>query len=331
MKKLNKPVYLISRDTNLKDIDDMVKRGIPYFSKIVDPVYDKEGFSTAREINNLTKTRLNGGESLFFMSNSRFPRTKLTGTNFKRVIKPEKADVLVYKNLILLNSTWLVNLFETNNSYFAIPYNIRNRYLDDDDYTSDPEKYIKTYVQDIAQLNPTYLGQVTICTIDQNNNFLLESILDGTAKPLIHDDDLNKQICEGMSEITEEEVFSIKDMLESKDESIAGLGLKMLGSYNLNPYKVSLGLIIHRRYRILKRLNEWNCVSFKQVRNSTLNFNYSIGSMYYYRSMLKGSEGKDKELAIKILFGFFKDECLKSNIPNLQLIGKRLKFSICKV
>lgn len=329
MKKLTKPVYLISSDVNLKDIDQLVIEGRAYFTKIGSTVYDKSDFETAREIDKLKKTHLNGDESLFFLKCSKFPRTKLAGTNFKRVVKPEKADVLVYKDLYLFASIWIVDMFETNNSYFAIPYNIRYRYLDRDEYIVNPEEYIKNYVHDIAQLNPTFLGRKSIA--NSRNEWLLDKIIDGAAPQIISDKELNDIVCKSMPEITEDEVLSIKDMLESKDDTIAGLGLKMLGSYNLDCYKRSLGLIIKRRYRFLKQLNEWNCVSFKQVRTTTLCLPYDIGDQYFYTYAIRDAKNKDKDLVVKILFDYFKKDCYNANIPNLSLVGKQLKFSLCQV
>ena len=329
MKKLTKPVYLISNEVNLKDIDQLVIEGRTYFIRLAGTIYDKSDFETVRELDKLKKTRLDGDESLFFLKCSKFPRTKLMGTNFKRVVKPEKADVLVYKDLCLFTSIWVVDMFETNNSYFAISYNTRYRYLDRDEYIANPAEYIKNYVHDIAQLNPTFLGRMSIA--NTRYEWLLDKIIDGTAPSLISDKELNDIVCKSMPEITEEEVFSIKEMLESKDFSVAGLGLKILGSYNLDCYKRSLGLIIKRRHRFLKQLNEWNCVSFKQVRTTTLCLPYDIGDQYFYTYAIRDSEGKDKDLVIKILYDYFKKDCYNANIPSLSLVGKQLKFSLCQV
>lgn len=329
MKKLTKPVYLISRDINLKDVDQLVIEGRTYLTKLAGTIYDKSDFEIAGEIEKLKKTHLDGDESLFFLPCSKFPRTKLAGTNFKRVVKPEKADILVYKDLCLFSLIWIVDMFETNNSYFAIPYNIRYHYLDRDEYIANPAEYIKNYVHDIAQLNPTFLGRASIA--NTRYEWLLDKIIDGTAPPIISDKELNDIVCKSMPEITEEEVLSIKDMLESRDASVAGLGLKMLGSYNLDCYKRSLGLIIKRRYRFLKQLNEWNCVSFKQVRTTTLCLPYDIGDQYFYIYSIRDAETKDKELVVKLLFDYFKKDCYNANIPSLSLAGKQLKFSLCQV
>lgn len=79
------------------------------------------------------------GNKIYFHPNSEFPRFKLMGTDFKRTIKPDKADVIVipeYTNISIWGSDYYI--YEGDNGLYAIP-----EYLFSGYFNSSSDEFIK--------------------------------------------------------------------------------------------------------------------------------------------------------------------------------------------
>lgn len=91
--------------------------------------------------------------------------------------------------------------------------------------------------------------------------------MNGTYTNLITDEEVDKAINQGFDLITEDDISSICDMLDSPDTSTQGLGLKMLSGYNVQATPLTIRTMLGIRPH-LARLSEWKSVGVQQVVNS---------------------------------------------------------------
>ena len=85
---------------------------------------------------------------------------------------------------------------------------------------------------------------------------------------LIYDTELDKFICEGLMPVTEDDINTLHNMFSSNDNSVVGLGLKLLSSYDITSDPLSIVLLLHKHYSKIRYNDAYKSVGFKQVINS---------------------------------------------------------------
>lgn len=329
----NKPIkYTYSRfDLRLLD---KVLLPLGYFATMNDPtyMYDNDGSSILTMINKNIKPSLNEGSVLYFTKTSKFPRLKLNNTGFTRTTKFEKADVSV------INMHYEVYmpicpffLFETDAFYFAFNVNLRRGYIDDNTYRSDPASYINTNVKFIADLNPVYIGVGNIfCTRMPE---VIDALISGKSINLIDDNTLDKITSKGYEKLTKEMFCSIKEMVQSPDSQVVGLGLKMLGMCDLTDVTSSVLMLLRLNYSKVSSTNEWNSVTVKQVRNTVGIFNRRVYKTNFNipEIFLKTKSDLDREICAELLFEYAKQRIIKERIAGKEALGFKIKCELCKL
>ena len=82
---------------------------------------------------------------------------------------------------------------------------------------------------------------------------------------IIYDTELDKFICEGLMPITEDDINTLHNMLSSNDNSVVGLGLKLLSSYDITSDPLSIVLLLHKYWSKIRYNDVAKSVGFKQV------------------------------------------------------------------
>ena len=236
---------------------------------------------------------------LYFGKSSKYPRYKLSASDYKRCIKLDKADCVVLGNFKQKMSDYAANTFasvilEDELYIYIIPqraftdsWYIREQ-LGKKAFCQNPSKYIKDH-------NLFYGANITVLFEDLAGNTMkvsmfredthtedIENILLGNYTKIIFDSELDALINSSLDVLSEEDVESICDMLDSTDSSVQGVGLKMLTSFDISKTPLAVRLMLAVRPK-LQMCSEWNSVGVKQVKETVgfSNFASFPDSMYY--------------------------------------------------
>ena len=220
----------------------------------------KDTFKTVRAVPQ-------SGQTLYFGKTSKFPRFKLTGSNFKRCIKSEKADLFII-GCIDGREYDYDYLIEDEINYYLIRndalQNIRSyNPSTKSQFLKDPIEYIKTNLLFGGNII-SERQKVTVCLFEGETAIDVINIMNGTYKNVATDTDLDKAINTGLDAITEEDLRSITDLLDSPDQSSQAIGLKMLGAYNINDIPLTIRTLLGFR-NYLGQLPEWKSVGVKNM------------------------------------------------------------------
>lgn len=82
---------------------------------------------------------------------------------------------------------------------------------------------------------------------------------------ITYDTELDRFINNGIEKTTDEDLDTIKRMISSDDETVVGMGLKLLSNYDITSSICSIGYILGENYRNVLRSGISNSVGFKQV------------------------------------------------------------------
>lgn len=261
-------------------------------------------------------TDLPGNKILYFGHSSKFPRFKLTDSNFKRCIKPEKADVCIINNESLVGyGTWNnIHLLEDDGGIYMVddivtPINgFRFRDFNQlTEFQNNPIKFILKYKisfwNNLREID--YVKTATAYPKDFTEDANL--IMDGTYKKISTDAALDTCLTNTFESMTFETLTSICEMLDSPDKATQGIGLKLLCNYNINDIKITIRTILGLR-KYLADLPEWKSVAVQQLL-TTIHWT-AFGSIpTHCRPMLQGDvpSGLDKEFCRKLYLDAIKN------------------------
>ena len=116
--------------------------------------------------------------------------------------------------------------------------------------------------------------------------------MNGVYKAIASDTNLDKAINMNFDVITEEDLKSITDLLDSPDQSSQAIGLKMLGAYNINDIPLTIRTLLGFR-NYLGSLPEWKSVG---VRNTLTTINWDDFGRFpdYVRPIIEPGWKKQK-------------------------------------
>ncbi len=270
--------------------------------------YSRQDFSlypySKKQLQDIIKakrTSLTNNEVLFFGATSKFPRFKLSESNFKRCIKVDKATRGVVGEFDV-NEYTFAYMFEDEMYVYAMQKEYVNSIYSrlasrEAQWIKDPIEYIKDHNLFYgSKINELKAGP--FCACDKKSGKDLDMILDGSFKAIITDEDLDKAISTSLESFTEEDVTAICDLLDSPDKSTKEVGLKMLVGYNVAEIPVTMRLILGARLNDLYSLPAWHSVGVQQVLKS-VNFTGGYTFPNYMYNISKPNE-KISELDIKL-------------------------------
>lgn len=242
-------------------------------------------------------------DKLYFTSTSKFPRFKLSDSEYKRCIKSEKADTVV------------MNMFEAweFDSYDAILYETkdviycaiktmskywRNKWQDEF-HKIGVDAYLNKYkLKDPAAVK-CHDGIVLLSS--KKNADCVNELMEDLYSNIITDEDLDKMINVNFDKLTSDDVKAITEMLDSSDKSVQALGLKMLCGYNINETPITVKALLGFREH-LGKLPEWKGVGVQQILKSirwTGFMNFPHGTQYLVEN--NNPSEYDKSLIAKVL------------------------------
>ena len=221
-----------------------------------------------------TVKTINPGSTLFFSSSSKFPRFKLAESDYKRCIKIEKANYIVYDDIPIKGSSEVIMLEDETYVYVwrkgwsSSSFSSRTAFGLRSEWDKDPIEYIKNHhLYYGAEINLLYEGKAMVV----NNKYkpLIDLVLDPNNNTIsfVTDKLLDEKINGTFDVLDEEAVRSICDMLDSPDRTTQGVGLKVLTGYNVQETPLTVRTILGLRENLCG-CTEWKGVGVQQVLKS---------------------------------------------------------------
>lgn len=215
--------------------------------------------SNITNVNNLSAT-------LYFHKSAVFPRYKLQDSQFKRCIKIEKADYIVisdeYKNIpaipVFNRSKTCAIIKSGSYVYMVTEFALKHQSLEflHDKLKTDLsyfDYYYPPKSEDLGGIEILYQGEVLELT--EKDELLYLYTIGAIKKPFITDFDLDKTISSKLSEITWDDIVSIREMLTSSNHDSNALGLKLLAGFNVYSYPRTICTLLAITDKFWYRLN----------------------------------------------------------------------------
>lgn len=322
---------------------------------------------TQEDIDNEIHSKLNSSDpstfkKVYFDPLCKYPRFKLNSlTNIKRCLDPSKADSIILHKMEFTtysskssisgaNKTrdYLILYSAQNNCYYLIDYypiklydskewKLLNKYITQ--YSKDNTSGLHSWASALinGQILPSdcvifYFGKM-ILTDDKQTEFL-DNLYSKYMK-ITYDTELDRFINIGLQKPEKEDLETINNMLASSDESVVGMGLKLLTNYNLGASACSIGIIIAQNWGNIIRSSVSRSVGFEQVlatlglNKDTLNYQdkYSIVNALYDNS----TDDIDKAQARNAIISNITIEmrkCWENYEKKFSKLGLSFKFTI---
>ena len=234
---------------------------------------------------------INVSDKLYFDAYCTYPRFKLSTKDMKRTIKLDKADKVViskYNPIYVQPRSYYLNGIKpylvyapSEDVYYY--FNIVRCPHHDNGWPKTVSHFNQIYKKYSSTGHQTELYEILKrLSIIPNDAFVLpedvwllteqdykyiDSITNKYMQ-LIYDTELDKFICEGLMPVTEDDINTLHNMLSSNDNSVVGLGIKLLSSYDITSDPLSIVLLLYKHYGKIRYNDAYKSVGFKQVLNS---------------------------------------------------------------
>lgn len=192
-------------------------------------------------------SQITSGNTFYFHKDSKFPRFKLMGTDYKRCIKPDKADYIVLPEVkhqyIYIWSNDVCRIYTDGNKMYTIHLQTFNDYfVNDSNFISE--------INRLDGISLTFVKQIeTLCYVEKSNLCWIDAYNNKFTKPIITDNMLDIKLSQSFPTMTENDVEQIDSMLQSSDTSVQELGLKMLTGFNIFETSTLIKVLIFKNYR----------------------------------------------------------------------------------
>lgn len=234
---------------------------------------------------------VNVSDKLYFDANCTYPRFKLSTKDMKRTIKLDKADKVViskYNPIYVRPDSYYLNevkpylVYSPSEDIYYYFNNVRKSSFDNG-WPKSVSQFNQIYKKYSSTGHQTELYEILKrLSIIPNDSFVLPEdvwlLTDQDYKyidnitnkymQIIYDTELDKFICEGLMPVTEDDINTLHNMFSSNDNSVVGLGLKLLSSYDITSDPLSIVLLLHKHYGKIRYNDAYKSVGFKQVINS---------------------------------------------------------------
>lgn len=290
------------------------------------------------DINNTINSKLNlinpsTFKKVYFDPNCKYPRFKLsTLTNIKRCLDPSKADTVIISKMDFKEYEYpsnclgnkdpkeiIIMFSEKANCYYYFdyyPYHLNNKHFTASlhnfiDKAAEPKtigvrKWISALINsNIIPSDCTEFYNGNVILLKTNNEIEFINNLYNKYMLITYDTDLDRFISAGLQQPTMEDLETIGRMLSSTDNSVVGMGLKLLSNYDISTSICSVGILIAQNWRNVGSSSISRSTGFEQVLKTLgltrieLN-NYEIDKII--NILYKNStDEKDKEKARNII------------------------------
>ena len=234
---------------------------------------------------------INVSDKLYFDTNCTYPRFKLSTKDMKRTIKLDKADKVViskYDPVYIQPHSYHLNeikpyLVYSSSEDVYYYFNMIRCPIRDNGWPKAISQFNQIYKKYSSTGHQTELYEILKrLSIIPNDSFVLpEDVwllteqdykyidnITNNYMQIIYDTELDKFICEDLMPVTEDDINTLHNMFSSNDNSVVGLGLKLLSSYDITSDPLSIVLLLHKHYSKIRYNDAYKSVGFKQVINS---------------------------------------------------------------
>lgn len=234
---------------------------------------------------------INVSDKLYFDVNCTYPRFKLASKDMKRTIKLDKADKVViskYNPIYVKATSYYLRetkpylVYSPSEDVYYYFSHVRDPYYDSG-YSKSIVHFNQIYKKYSSTGHQTELYEILkrLSIIPHDSFVLPENVwllteqdykyidnITNKYMQIIYDTELDKFICDGLMPVTEDDIITLHNMFSSNDNSVVGLGLKLLSSYDITSDPLSIVLLLHKHYSKIRYNDAYKSVGFKQVMNS---------------------------------------------------------------
>lgn len=246
-------------------------------------------------LDEIIKSKINNNidvsDKLYFDANCTYPRFKLSTKDIKRTIKLDKADKVViskYNPIYVKPTSYRLReikpylAYSPSEDVYYYFNQVRNPHYDSGlpknivNFNQIYKKYSSTGHQtELYEIlkrlsiipDDSFVLPEDVWLLTEQDYKYIDNITNNYMQ-IIYDTELDKFICEGLMPVTEDDINTLHNMFSSNDNSVVGLGLKLLSSYDITSDPLSIVLLLHKYYGNVRYNDAYKSVGFKQVLNS---------------------------------------------------------------
>lgn len=271
------------------------------------------------------------GKKIYFHPKSKFPRFKLMRTDYKRTIKPDKCDCIVVPEVperwIYIYPKMRIYKDKCSNDLFGISKGIYDARFSD-------EKHFLECIKLWNNADLEFVQTTNIAEVNKENSFAIDVLLGKYTKPIITDTVLDLEISKSLPIISESDIDSIDSMLDSTDQSVVEMGLKLLTGFNVFETPTIIKTLLYKHWNVATSNKALNSVAVRKMLNSVDADRKYIGQFpnWAYALAEPGDKFSDYEIAQvgRLLKPLFKEYVEKNSfrlrepnapfIPNVKVI-----------
>lgn len=233
-------------------------------------------------------------KKVYFLSDSRYPRERLTLAGIKRCLKPENADYIVTPNYSFVHfNAHMLNVWENDSTFI---------------FCSQPMQYgVKKATETMNGLTQdkyTYKGCKQFIDTELSEKWMIDLFATPNTN-YITETEFEKVCSRDLPTITQSEVTTIESLLKSNDEGNIILAIKTLYGYNFIEHPLIFTTLLCKYFKNIANSCEYSTKMFRhfkkciKLENCTQN---NICEFPYWLSFLDGQksftqpEGEEKEI-----------------------------------
>lgn len=222
---------------------------------------------------------------IYFDKECKYPRFKLSEkTSIKRCLKPSIADSCIISKIQLYKYEWyedqreskaLVAYSSKENSWYFLTNMALGGYPQltssiekqlNHTFSLERKKRILSILVDkgILPNDTSIYYEGPVITLSKSQYDYIYNI-QNTYMKITYDTELDQFINQKLQELTPTEATEINKMLKSSDETIVGMGMKLLSNYDLNRSKCTIGLLLLENWQNITDISTFTSVGFKQI------------------------------------------------------------------
>lgn len=210
-----------------------------------------------------------------------------------------------------------------------------NKYLATTPYNTS--SFMKNYASELVNSGviPTDCTQVyegTLTLLSEDRTEMITTLENNPTMQVIYDTDLDKFIVSQLKKMEAEDVQTLVSMLQSTDQSIVAMGIKLLATYNITDSMCTCGTLLATCWKNLRYNDAAKSVGFKSVL-STLglerdDFNYYGDNSSLINKLYAASQNEeDRNTCRTAILKSVESEVLK-RFEELKTIYSNFDFNI---
>lgn len=258
---------------------------------------------------------------IIFHSTSKFPRHKLEITTFKRKIKESLADYLI-------GNAQPLQLQNKIRSTRAFIFDTAITYVHDEDITLDDIKTIDIFKD--AKFDKV-IENYSLILLSKEQILTLEYLQGMHTIPLISDEQLNKAVDSKTDKMTEDDLNSIIELIQSKDVENINLATKLFTQFNLSAMPLFTRLFLTMFHETIRRSGANTSVVYKNLITlypPTYCADYTIVSLF---KAIPTMESEEKVLVTNLMLRYVSpnvERVLEDHNKLLNLVGLKYEYKI---